>query len=64
MNLYVHMGYHPAWKYEKVHELIFENGLLIEDRDISAKMKEYRDKRVNKEKSGREPDEDFDWTNG
>src|SRR5262245_49494675 len=23
-ELYVHMGFHPAWKYREVHELLFE----------------------------------------
>ena len=26
-DLYVHMGFHPAWKYTNVIELIFENGI-------------------------------------
>ena len=25
-ELYVHMGFHPAWKYKEVHELIFDEG--------------------------------------
>jgi hypothetical protein len=41
-KLYVHMGFHPAWKYKKVYELIFENGLLIAEYDRSAKMAEIR----------------------
>lgn len=61
MDLYVHMGYHPAWKYEKVHELIFEKGILVKDLDISDKMKEYRDIRKRMEEGGgREPDENID----
>lgn len=42
-NLYVHMGFHPAWKYEKVRELIFENGILVADYDRSEKMAEIRE---------------------
>ncbi|MGK5550038.1 hypothetical protein ACSNOI_00345 [Actinomadura kijaniata] len=28
-DLYVHMGFQAAWKYERVHELTFENGRLV-----------------------------------
>ncbi|MGL4421257.1 MAG: hypothetical protein ACRCZF_11370 [Gemmataceae bacterium] len=48
-NLYVHMGFHPAWKYRDVHELLFQEGALIEASDRSAVMAEVR------EKWGREP---------
>lgn len=41
-NLYVHMGFHPAWKYERVIELIFENGVLIAEHDRSEQMAELR----------------------
>lgn len=41
-ELYVHMGFHPAWKYEKVRELVFENGILVGDYDRSEKMAEIR----------------------
>lgn len=37
-NLYVHMGFHPAWKYDKVMELIFADGVLLDSFDRSAKM--------------------------
>lgn len=57
-DLYVHMGFHPAWKYEEVHELIFENGKLVSATDISAKMKEYRRKR--KEPGFEEEDQKMD----
>jgi hypothetical protein len=43
-ELYVHMGFHPAWKYEVVHELVFEQGALIEQRDVSVQMAEIRQK--------------------
>ena len=29
-ELYVHMGFHPAWKYREVHELIFRAGELFQ----------------------------------
>ena len=37
-NLYVHMGFHPAWKYREVHELLFEDGRLLHAQDRSAAM--------------------------
>ncbi len=41
-HLYVHMGFHPAWKYDRVHELLFEQGRLIQARDLSAAMAQVR----------------------
>ncbi|MEM9940400.1 MAG: hypothetical protein AAF939_02345, partial [Planctomycetota bacterium] len=41
-DLYVHMGFHPAWKFETVHELIFDNGKLIKERDCSEFMSQIR----------------------
>jgi hypothetical protein len=37
-QLYVHMGYHPAWKYETVLELTFDDGRLESVRDRSEAM--------------------------
>lgn len=34
-ELYVHMGFHPAWKYKRVCELLFENGTLLQTHDRS-----------------------------
>jgi hypothetical protein len=42
-ELYVHMGFHPAWKYRDVHELIFENGLLKSATDRSEQMAQLRE---------------------
>jgi hypothetical protein len=42
--LYVHMGFHPAWKYETVHELVFSRGSLLETKDVSRQMAELRDR--------------------
>jgi hypothetical protein len=42
-QLYVHMGFHPAWKYERVIELIFEGGLLTAEHDRSERMAEIRE---------------------
>lgn len=41
-RLYVHMGFHPAWKYERVVELIFDAGILVQEHDRSAQMAEVR----------------------
>ena len=42
--LYVHMGFHPAWKYETVFELEFSRGTLLETKNVSRQMAELRDK--------------------
>jgi hypothetical protein len=42
--LYVHMGFHPAWKYETVFELVFSQGHLLETKDVSRQMAELRDR--------------------
>ena len=41
-DLYVNMGFHPAWKYEKVVELVFEGGVLQKECDRSTEMTELR----------------------
>ena len=41
-KLYVHMGFHPAWKYRQVHELVFTGGKLDSATDLSEKMAEIR----------------------
>ncbi len=41
-DLYVHMGFHPPWKYETVIELVFENGVLQNEFDRSERMAEVR----------------------
>ena len=57
-DLYVHMGFHPAWKYREVHELIFEEGRLRSANDRSAEMAEIRKDLA--ERSLR-PDMDAGW---
>jgi hypothetical protein len=42
-ELYVHMGFHPAWKYHEVHELIFDAGRLTKAADRSAEMASLRE---------------------
>lgn len=43
-ELYVHMGFHPAWKYERVREVVLDKGVVVEDEDHSAEMIELRSK--------------------
>ena len=59
-ELYVHMGFHPAWKYKRVHELIFEAGKLQAAHDRTLEMKALR-KALKKKKlspgtEARDPD--------
>ncbi len=41
-ELYVHMGFHPAWKYRDIHELTFDAGRLTAAVDRSAAADERR----------------------
>jgi hypothetical protein len=43
-ELYVHMGFHPAWKYETVFKVKCENGKVIAIKDISKQMAALRKK--------------------
>src|SRR5215207_4062257 len=43
-QLYVHMGFHPVWKYETVFELNVSQGHVVKTKDVSEKMAELRDK--------------------
>jgi len=45
-GLYVHMGFHPAWKYRSVFELIVSHGSVIETRDVSERMQAIRNETV------------------
>jgi hypothetical protein len=42
-ELYVHMGFHPAWKYREIHELVFDKGRLVNAADRSTEMAMLRD---------------------
>lgn len=53
-ELYVHMGFHPAWKYRHASELVFEHGVLVgatvlderlEAMRAGARQQEAREKR-------------------
>ena len=54
------MGFHPAWKYENVVELVFENGMRAGEFNRSDRMAEIREMVVNSdnESSGSTPTED------
>lgn len=59
-ELYVHMGFHPPWKYERVIELTFEGGILQQEFDRSERMAEIREMichRTNEETAGDLPDD-------
>ena len=42
-EMYVHMGFHPAYKYRRVVELSFAEGRLAEARDVSEAMARFRE---------------------
>ena len=42
-KLYEHMRFDPAWKFEKVIELLFADGILTAAHDRSAEMAEIRE---------------------
>jgi hypothetical protein len=39
---YVHMGFHPAWKYKEAYELVFNEGHCELANDVSDKMEYFR----------------------
>lgn len=41
-ELYVHAGFHPAWKFETVLELIFWKGRLLVTHDVSGRISSLR----------------------
>ncbi|MCU0534809.1 MAG: hypothetical protein MUD14_13030 [Hydrococcus sp. Prado102] len=43
-DLYVHLGFQPAYKYKTVLELIFDGGELIDEADKSEEMERFRQK--------------------
>ena len=45
-DLYVHMGFHPAWKWQHSWELVFEAGKLVDATDTSEEMARVRDQLV------------------
>ncbi|WNG46798.1 hypothetical protein F0U60_23755 [Archangium minus] len=43
-ELSVHTGIHPAWRFKEVHELLFEEGRLVEAFDCSVAMTRVRER--------------------
>ena len=43
-SLYEHMGFHPAWKYERVLELLLTDGVVTDCLDRSSAVAEVRSK--------------------
>jgi len=41
-ELYEHMGFHPAWKFREVHELVFREGQLQRAADCSEAADKFR----------------------
>ena len=41
-ELYVHMEFHPAWKYRRVHEIVFQQGRVVSATDKSDEMASLR----------------------
>jgi hypothetical protein len=60
-ELYVHMGFHPAWKYRHVHELLFESGRLTAHHDRSAAMAEIRGSEPQLRPDSHDADETRRW---
>jgi hypothetical protein len=46
-STYVHMGFHPPWRYRVVWDLTFEAGKLVQEADRSADMARMRDAEAN-----------------
>lgn len=64
-ELYVHMGFHPAWKYREVHELVFEDGVLQSHKDCSQDMNRVRLDLAGKDRPTSTSDEDVKrWISG
>lgn len=54
-EMYVHMGFHPAYKYREVHELVFADGALQSAGDCSQQMKEFREVVADRPQSPSDP---------
>ncbi len=42
-ELYVHMGFHPAWKYETVYEIVISHGSVLNIKDVSEHIARLRE---------------------
>jgi hypothetical protein len=52
-ELYRHMGFPPAWKYRAVLELVFEEGHLLVEKDVSERMAAVRREKRRAGSTGR-----------
>jgi hypothetical protein len=57
-ELYVHMGFHPAWKYETVYELVISNGSVLNTKDVSKQMAQLREQMI---RQPLDPPKNRDW---
>lgn len=62
-ELYVHMGFHPAWKYEHVLEIDFDGGQVTQVSDCSEAMAQVRARLAGTDQptTGASKDEIADW---
>jgi hypothetical protein len=51
------MGFHPAWKFRSVYELIFEKGKLAASHDRSQAMAEFRKRMKKRTQRSGSPDQ-------
>lgn len=56
-ELYVHMGFHPAYKFNHVLELIFEDGKLLQSHDRSEQARLIREELKNARAADRPADQ-------
>lgn len=54
-EMYVHMGFHPAYKFRTVFELVFESGSLVNASNRSKEMQEFREMIANRPLSPADP---------
>lgn len=45
-GMYVHMGFHPAWKYETVYELSVSQGYVLNIKNVSEQMAQLREQMI------------------
>jgi hypothetical protein len=62
-ELYVHMGFHPMWKYRHAHELVFEGGRLATATCLDERLEAMRraEKKAPDRPRGSAIDDIRDW---
>lgn len=58
---YYDMGYYDTWKYEEVHELIFEDGKLVSEEDVSRHIAIARQEIINEGGEKLSLDAEYEW---